>query len=197
MANTKSNVLTGKPAVSGSIYRGILDENLTIPTNATADLDTNFKCLGYVSEDGVKNSMAKDKEELKAWGGDAVLDINKTMDDKFTFTLLETLNDDVIKTVYGDDNVTITDATTTAPKAVSIAVNDDEKPLCAFVIEMVLPDGNPKRIVIPKGKIDEIGDIIYKDDEAVAYEVTIAAEKDSSGNTHYEYMTVGTATSGT
>ena len=197
MANTKSNVLTGKPAVSGAIYRGILNEDLTLPTNATADLDTDFKCLGYVSEDGVKHTMANEKEELKAWGGDVVLNLSQTRTDEFTFTLLEVLNDDVLKAVFGDDNVTITDATTTAPKAIAIASNDDEQPLCAWVIEMVQPDGNPKRIVIPKGRISEIGDITYKDDEAVGYEVTIAAEKDSSGNTHYEYMTVGTATSGT
>lgn len=195
--NTKANVSTGKPAIAGAIYRGILGESLTIPTDATTDLDSDFECLGYVSEDGLKNSMSGDKDEIKAWGGDPVLVTNDNQEDKFTCTLLEVLNESVLKAVFVDSNVTVTDATTTAPKKIAIAVNGAEQPYVCFVVEMLLQGGNPKRIVIPKGKISEIGEITYKDDEAIGYEITIEAAKDGSGNTHYEYMTVGSPVSGT
>ena len=193
MANTKTNVSTGKPAVAGAIYRGILGEGLTIPTDATTDLDSDFKCLGYVSEDGLKNAMSGDIDEIKAWGGDPVLVTSDNKEDKFTCTLLEVMNEDVLKAVFVDENVNVTAATVSSPKKIDVKVNGAEQPYVCFVVEMILQGGNPKRIVIPKGKISEVGEITYKDDEAIGYEITIEAAKDSNGNTHYEYMTVGDA----
>lgn len=190
MANTAANVSTGKPKVGGSIHRALLSSSPTIPTDCTTAL-SGFTCLGYVSEDGLKHNMSNDNEDIKAWGGDVVLTIKNSRTDEFQFTLLEVKDENVLKAVFGDANVTVAAATTTAPKTISIASNNDDSPACAWVIEMVMRDGDPKRIVIPNGKITEIGEIDYKDDEAVGYDITIAAEADSNGNTHYEYMTVG------
>lgn len=194
MANTKANVSTGKPAVAGAIYRGLLGESLSLPTDATTSLDSDFKCLGYVSEDGLTNSMSGEKEEIKAWGGDPVLVTNDNQEDQFKFTLLEVLNEDVLKAVFVDSNVTVTAATSSAPKSVTVNVNSTQTPECVWVIDMVMRGNNPKRIVIPYGKVVTIGEITYKDDEAVGYDITLAATPDTNGNTHYEYMTIGSPT---
>lgn len=194
MANEKANVSFGKPKVAGAIYRAVCGEGVTVPTDATTALDTDLKLLGYVSDDGVTHNMANSDDGIKAWGGDTVLQSDVDRTDDFQFTLLEIMNEEVLKAVYVDSNVTVTAATSSAPKSISIASNSAVQPDCVWVIEMLLQGNNPKRIVIPKGAITEIGEITYKDDEAVGYQVTVRGKADESGNTHYEYMTVGSAT---
>lgn len=194
MANTKENVTFGKPKVSGAIYRAVCGDGVTIPTTVSEDLDSDLVCLGYVSEDGVTHTMENSDEGIKAWGGDTVLvpDVDRT--DSFQFTLLEVMNEDVLKAVFVDSNVTVTAATSSAPKQISVASNSAVQPDCVWVIDMIMQGGNPKRIVIPKGAITEIGEVTYKDDEAVGYQITVNGKADTSGNTHYEYMAVGEPT---
>ena len=193
-ANVATNVSTGKPKVAGAIYRALRTAGLTIPTDATTALASAFKCLGYISEDGLKNNNNIDSDSVKAWGGDTVLNFQKGREDSFGFKLIEVLNEEVLKAVYVDANVTVTDATSSAPKSIAVQANNAEQPEAVWVIDMIMRGNNPKRIVIPYGKVTDIGEIVYKDDEAIGYDVTMKASADESGNTHYEYMTVGTAT---
>lgn len=194
MGNIATNASTGKPNTSGAIFRAVRTSNLVIPTTASATLSADYKCLGYVSEDGLTNNIEKEFEDIKAWGGDTVYTVESKQDDKFQFTLLEVLNEDVLKAVFVDSNVTVTAATSSAPKSVTVNVNSTQTPECVWVIDMVMRGNNPKRIVIPYGKVVTIGEITYKDDEAVGYDITLAATPDTNGNTHYEYMTIGSPT---
>ena len=57
MANEVKNVTTAKPKVSGEVFYAPL--GTTLHTDATTPLDTKFKNLGYVSEDGFTYSTAK------------------------------------------------------------------------------------------------------------------------------------------
>ena len=191
MANTKENVTFGKPKVAGAIYRAVCGEGVTIPTTVSEDLDTDLKCLGYISDDGVSHNMENSDDGIKAWGGDTVLvpDVDRT--DSFQFTLLEVMNEEVLKAVFVDSNVTVS----SAPKQIAVASNSAVQPDCVWVIDMVMQGNNPKRVVIPKGAITEIGEVVYKDDEAVGYQITVNGKADSSGNTHYEYMAIGSPTS--
>lgn len=194
MANDKKNASFGKPKIGGAIYRAVLSDELTIPTSAAAELSADFKCLGYVSDDGLRHTMENSDDGIKAWGGDTVLVPDADRTDSFAFTLLEIMNEDVLKAVYVDENVTVTAATGSAPKQIAVASNSAVQPDCCWVIDMILQGNNPKRIVIPKGAITEIGEITYKDDEAAGYEITVNGKADAAGNTHYEYLAVGNAT---
>ena len=175
-----ANVTTGKRRTDGGIY--FAPAGTTLPTNATATLATAFKNLGYVSEDGVTNSLSKDVTEIKEWGGDTVDTVLTAQTDTFQFTLIESLNTDTLKAVYGDANVTESSG------AITVTVKADEAPSGVWVIDMIQKGNKLKRIVIPNGKVSELGDVVYKADEAVGYDVTVAANLDSSGNTHYEYI---------
>lgn len=182
--NNVAHVTAGKPKVGGAIYRAPLGTSL--PTDASSALSAAFKNLGFVSEDGVTNSNSPESDEIKAWGGDTVLNLQTAKPDTFKYTLIEALNAEVLKYVYGDANVTGTLETGLAVKA-----NSDNQAENVLVIDMVLNGGVLKRIVIPKGKVSEVGDIVYQDGGAVGYETTLTALPDSSGNTHYEYIING------
>lgn len=181
MANTASNVTQGKPAVTGGIWRAPF--GTALPTDATTALNAAFKCVGYVSEDGVTNNNSPESDNIKAWGGDTVLTVQTSKKDTFGFTLIEATNLDTLKAVYGSANVSGTLAT-----GVTVGANADEPEDASWVIEMILRGGVLKRVVIPDGKVSKVGEITYKDDEAVGYELTVTAMPDSSGNTHYEYI---------
>ncbi len=182
MSNTAGNVTAGKPAIGGAISRAKLTEGLTIPTSTKTTL-TGFDSLGYVSEDGVTNSNNPESENVKAWGGDTVLNTQTDKADTFKIKLIEALNEDVLKAVYTSGNVTEGE-----DGEIVITANAAEMEEACWVIDMILREGKKKRIVIPDGKIASIGDIVYKDDEPVGYDLTIAAMPDANGNTHYEYI---------
>ena len=179
--NTASNVSAGKPNIAGAIY--VAPKGTALPTTTSEALNAAFKCLGYVSEDGLTNSTGLESEKKKAWGGDTVLVIQTSKDDSFKFTLIEALNTDVLKYVYGSDNVS-GDLT----NGLTINVNNKDVEEHALVIDMVMRDNTAKRIVIPDGKISEVEDIVYSDSEAVGYGTTLECIPDSDGNTHYEYL---------
>ena len=98
-----NNVTVAKPTVAGAIYRAPL--GTTLPADAITDLDSAFASLGYVSEDGMTNSNSMSSENIKAWGGDIVYTSETEKTDTFSFKLIEALNVDVLKAVYGDANV--------------------------------------------------------------------------------------------
>lgn len=177
-----TKVSVGKPKVSGAVHWAPL--GTTLPTSATTALNAAFVELGYVSEDGLTNNNSPESDTVKAWGGDTVLNLQTDRPDTFAFTLIESLNEDVLKTIYGAANVTAD-----GDGNLTIKATAEEMTSGAWVFDMIVKGGRAKRIVVPNGTISELGEIVYKDDEAIGYNVTITDVPDNTGVYHYEYIT--------
>lgn len=177
----EANVTFGKPGVSGPISSAPV--GTALPTDAVTELNVAFKKLGYISEDGLVNENSPESEVIKGWGGNVILVAQTGKQDIFRYTMVEVLNIDVMKEVYGSDNVTGAIET-----GITIKSNNKELAPRSLVVDMLLKGDVAKRIVIPKAYVTEIGEIAYNDSDAVGYEITILAVEDATGQTHYEYI---------
>lgn len=178
------NVTYGKPKVGGAV--SVAPLGTVLPTDAKTKLGDEFKNLGYISEDGLNNENSPESEKFKAWGGDIVLTTQTEKSDIFTYKLIEALNIDVLKEIYGDKNVS-GDINT----GITVKATNDSAQAHVIVVEMILKGGILKRIVIPNGVITEIGEITYSDEDAIGYEVTVEALPSKENYTHIEYIVKG------
>lgn len=181
--STANNVSAAKPKVGGAVSRAPIGTKL--PTSTSEALDAAFKSLGYISEDGLTNSNSADSSTTAAWGGDIVLQTEGEKPDTFQGTFIEALNVEVLKMVYGDENVSGDIKT-----GITVKANASEAEEYSYVVDMILKGGVQKRIVLPDAKVSEVGEITYKSNDAIGYQTTLSALPDGSGNTHYEYINV-------
>lgn len=180
-ANQASNVSTGKPKIGGAIFCAPLGTKL--PTTADGELDAAFVNMGYASDSGLTNSNSPETGDIKEWGGQSVLTYQESKTDTFQFTLIEAKDADVLKAVYGKDNVS-----GTLQEGITVHVNSVEPEAHSWVFDMILRNGALKRIVVPSAAITSLGDVTYVANGAIGYEVTITATPDETGSTHHEYI---------
>lgn len=182
------NVSASSPKVGGAIHVAKIGTEL--PEDAVSNLDEAFKELGYIADTGVTNSNTPSMTDIKAWGGDIVQSSLSEKPDKFSFKLLEGLNIDVLKTIYGEENVTeiTVGESDNAHKEIKIAAKAKLPDDYSWVVDMILNDDKIKRIVIPTAKITNLADIVYTNTNAFGYDITLSAYPNDVGDTHYEYI---------
>jgi hypothetical protein len=174
-----NNVRTGRPNVGGAIFTA--PAGTAIPTDATSPLSADFIELGYASEEGITNTVTTENNAVTAWGGDEVLNEITSRSEEFNFKLIET-STETLKEVYGAENVSV-DASGTA-----VLHNARTLAERVHVYEMLMGAGKIKRIVVPRVKTTELGEVVYNGSDPVGYELTLAALPDAVGNTAYEYL---------
>ena len=171
-------VTAAKPRTSGVIYRA--PYGTTLPTDATTALGEDYTSLGYLSEDGFTNNYERSSENIREMGGSVVLTVQTEVTDTFGFTLI-----DALKATYGDTKV----AGSTLADGIAVTVDGSEPEEAVWVLETIMRDGALQRIVIPDGKVSEMGEVVYRRNEAVGYNLTITALLDeTAGFNHKTYI---------
>ena len=180
MANTVSNVGVGKPKVGGAVF--VAPKGTALPTSASEELNEAYKCLGYISEDGIPVSESRESEALKAWGGDTVMKNQTSYEKSVKFTAIESENETALKVRYGTANVTKGEL-----GALTVKHNSVELDHWAMVIDMATSKDRVTRLCYPDAYASETEDITYKDSESIGLGVTMACLPGDDGDVCKEY----------
>lgn len=156
----------GKPCVIGGVYYAPL--GTALPKDATTPLAEAYKCIGYISEDGLTNSTDTDTTEVKEWGGATVLKEISSYSETYQFAMLE-IKADSMKLRYGADNVT----DTAGKLHILHGMPKDEHYVVVF--EIMLTGNRKQRLVLPDASVVEYDDITYSAGDPITYSVTLSA----------------------
>lgn len=179
--NDKSNVSLGKPCAIGGVFYAPL--GTALPTDAKTPLAETYKCLGFISDDGLTNSTDTDTTQVKEWGGGTVLKEIASYSETFQFAMLE-IKADSMKLRYGSDSVT----DTAGSLRILHGMPKDEHYVVVF--EIMLTGNRKKRLVLPDASVTEYDDITYSAGDPITYSVTLSANPSKliGGKTVDEYI---------
>lgn len=165
---------------------GVTGMVMVAPTGTTAPVDlaawdAGWNDCGYISDDGLSESLDEDKQEFTPWQSSTPIRTEVTKSTKtFKFTCWES-NWTTVSLYYRVDEEDV-DVSGTAPNQI-VSFNEEGKPkrqLRAFGFDVI--DGNyHRRAVCPLAEVTERGDIVYKSDELIAYEMTVTAYPGTDG----------------
>lgn len=160
------------------------------PTDARAALPSAWgNGSGYVSQDGVTLAQDKSTETLKDWGLNAVRTLLTDFTGTVQFAEMET-SAEVMQRIFGEDNVTVTPATTTHGEQLKVAIGPDLPPAQAWCFSMKDEDRR-MRIYIPNGQITAVDNVTFVPNSGVVWPVTITCNDDGTGHCIYIYTDDG------
>lgn len=131
-----------------------------------------FVDLGYISDDGITESVDEDSETFTPWQSNSPIRTETTSSTK---TFNATLWESKFETISVFYRVGAEDFTTEADDSVSfVEKGKPPRDLRSYGIDVV--DGTySRRIILPYAEVTERGDVSYKSDTMIGYEVTITA----------------------
>ncbi|MFG1790365.1 hypothetical protein [Nocardia sp. NPDC049149] len=182
MASTVNNVYAAMPKSSGAVFRAPM--GTAGPATAIDALNAAFIDCGYIGEDGFTESNTRETEKKKAFGGSTVKVLQTDYTATLKFAFLESTSADVLKAVFGDNNVTV-DA---AKGDITVKKNKKALPHNAWVIDTIDDAVGAIRTFIPNGQITAVEDIVKVHSDVIMYTVTMECFEDANGNNIYEYI---------
>ena len=176
--NNQANVSAGKGVKGGYIFSAPV--GTALPTDIKSNLDPEFRCLGFISEDGYVEDIDEDSDDIVDMNGDVMDSTNGSRVESAQFTLAE-IKAAALKRQYGEKNVTDENG------VICVKHNSDSHDTFSYVLELVLKNGRRWRKVVPAGKSSELDSLSIASSELCQRALTMKYLTDDAGNTCYDY----------
>lgn len=146
-----------------------------LPTYPGEALAEAWQEIGAISEDGISYGMNHSLEPLRNWAKQIERLMAADGDATVTAPFIDT-TESTLKTLFGEDNVTVTAATQTHGKLISVDIGPDtQTPAEAFLF--LMKDGDDMLMIgTTRGFVTEVGDIDFSPSDAITWEATISAK---------------------
>ena len=192
MAGVNSNdvYLLGpdQSSTTGAMQKGAV--GAAAPTDARTALGSGWSsAAGYISENGITLNINRSNTDIKDWGLNKVRVATTDFGTNITGEFMQ-MDEDTAETLFGDDNVTVTAATSTKPATVKIALGPDMPEPAAFCFNM--KDGDRRgRIYVPKGQITQVGSPTFVPGSGNVWPFTLDCYDDGTGHSVYLFFDNG------
>ena len=184
--------LADQSTTTGELARGAV--LTTIPASIDAALTAigSWTSSGYISEDGATLTTDVSTTDLKEWNKNTVRRLLDSFDGTVSLTLIQ-MDEEGAKQCFGEDNVTVTAATSTKGKQMKIALGASLPEPQGWALRM--KDGDARILVlIPNGQVTSGVEITFVANDAIKLPVTISANDDGTGHSIYIYTDDGVTT---
>ncbi|WP_037183831.1 phage tail tube protein [Rhodococcoides fascians] len=186
--NSVATIGSGKPKATGGIL--VAPTGSVLPVDTAATFAAAFVKLGYVGEDGVQPGGERSNEEKRDWAGDVIANLQSGHSSKFSFTLLAVYDPDVLRQVFGPNNVTVTPATSTAGTKIVVTEDGSDLPFNSWGFDMVT-GAKKQRLVVPNGQLTAVEELPFVASDLQGFTVTLDCYKDAAGIKVYRYYDDG------
>lgn len=183
--------LADQSTTTGALCRGDVIAGASVPADIDAAITaiSGFTSSGYVSEDGATLTTDISTTDLKEWNKNTVRRLLDSFDGTVSLTLIQ-LDEEGAKQCFGEDNVTVTAATSTKGKRMKIAIGASLPEPQAWALRM--KDGDARMLVlIPSGQVTSGVEITFVANDAIKLPVTISANDDGTGHSMYIFTDDG------
>ncbi len=161
-----------------------------LPDDVDAPLDAAFKNLGYISADGVSITIDSATNPIEVWGGDEIGSLRDTYSIEYSMQLYQVLSPEVNAALFGDDNVSTSDATDTLGNRMRVLLNSKLPPRMSLVIDSFY-ENKAIRHVAQIAQLSDLGDITLVHNEALRLEPTWRVLRGTDGNHVIQYSDDG------
>ena len=167
------DVNLGSGRASGYFYHA--PKGTALPASPLAELDEDWKSVGYVSEEGITWATGRSSEPLKDWANK----IRRQMQNEPTGTVavpIISTTAEVLKTIFGASNVVEAVATADHGKLVSVEVAEgvvSEEEAFLFIMK----DGDDAMMLgTTAGFITALDDISFAPGNPITWNATVSAD---------------------
>ena len=181
-ANNTADVSNVKGVQGGYGFSAPVDTELDVSTNPFAALGAAFDNMGFISSDGIEESVESDTDEITDINGDVVYVTKSSETETLVLTLISVTKASLSEW-HGHSAV---DDTSNDYLKVSHTPTDHDRRL--YVFELLLKDGRKWRKIVPNGQVTEVGSIVHASGEVAGREITITCYPDENGVRVYDYI---------
>ena len=187
--SSKSSVMSGKPKISGAVFRAPL--GTPIPTDARTALDVAFIEQGYVSSEGWSRQINKAYNTINAWGGDEVARSRTEHGVGFSFSLIEDLNSEVQKSKFGAAAVVVAPATASKGRQVTVTYKGEDTDPSVWVFDMNDQGKLHRTVFFDAVDTTESFEQTFSDEDVISLPFEMTAYKGPTGAWFVDYTDDG------
>lgn len=177
MATHDVNLGVGNYAESGTtgmFYHA--PAGTALPTYPGDTLASAWVEVGAISEDGITLNTNRTFEQLKNWAKKIERLLPAEESGTVGAPVIDT-TEESFKTIFGADNVTVTAATATHGKLISVDIEPSNMPEAEAYL-FLMKDGDDMIMVgTTKGYITEVAEVAFQPNAAITWDATITADK--------------------